>query len=57
MAMNQSSNAPVPITIDHLASDKKLLNGIKSEMELFDSSGKHGAFLQAVSPHCTINVS
>ena len=47
-AMNQSANAPVPITTDSLASDKKLLNAIKSEMALFDSSGKRGAFLQAV---------
>ena len=46
--MNQSANAPVPITTDSLASDKKLLNAIKSEMALFDSSGKRGAFLQAV---------
>ena len=46
--MNQSANAPVPITTDCLASDRKLLNAIKSEMALFDSSGKRGAFLQAV---------
>lgn len=46
-AMNQSANAPAPIASDSLASDKKLMNAIKSEMALFESTGKRGSFLQA----------